>query len=126
MKPSREEVLKIAEECFADPHYGFVLTENIERFAAAMYEAGAAECGKLLAEQDSEYNRKTNAMITRHSNQLAAERAVSDKLLEALREYDRLIGYQYSGSRPAMTALANAAQNGARAIAEVEAMRKES
>ncbi|MHB1098658.1 MAG: hypothetical protein ACYCZR_03810 [Burkholderiales bacterium] len=57
MKPSREEVLKAAHEfeCLDEQHYGSLWADRLERFAAAMYEAGAA-----------------------------AERAVSDKLLVAL------------------------------------------
>lgn len=54
MKPSREEVEKLAHECF---HAYSEWHIDLERFSAAMYEAGAA-----------------------------AERAVSDKLLAALKE----------------------------------------
>jgi len=106
MKPSREEVLKIAIDCglIVDEDYNHIWFDLVQRFAAAIYEAGAK-----------------------------SERAVSDRLLEALK-----------GSRSAFEA-ANAWLDGGgaiedtiwysatetlfdymdSAIAEVEAMRKE-
>ncbi|HSR06121.1 MAG TPA: hypothetical protein VLM42_03140 [Bryobacteraceae bacterium] len=107
-KPSREEVLKAAAECgFAIRHFEghespsiftgsgdwdcFDVTTKLERFAAAMYEAGAA-----------------------------AERAVSDRLLEALLVISTLpiIAQDNMVS-------ANMRKLSFEAIAEVEAMRKE-
>jgi hypothetical protein len=42
------------------------------------------EFGKLLSDQGFEYNRKTNALIKRHSEQLAASQAREAKLRDAL------------------------------------------
>lgn len=43
-KLSREEVLKVAHECecLDEQHYGSLWVERLERFAAAMYAAGAS------------------------------------------------------------------------------------
>jgi hypothetical protein len=45
--------------------------EAVPALAARLAEV-EAEAGKMLAEADSEYNRKTNAMIARHAKALGA------------------------------------------------------
>lgn len=43
----------------------------------------------MLTEQDYEYNRKTNALIKRHAEQLAAQQLVIQQIREALQMLDR-------------------------------------
>jgi hypothetical protein len=77
--------------------------EAVPALAARLAEVGA-EAGKMLAEADSEYNRKTNAMIARHAEvvgtlkrraeaadaALAASEARVEKMREALNNIDAL------------------------------------
>lgn len=63
--------------------------------AADRIKALMAEAAKMLAEQDSEYNRKTNAMIERHAEQvkaLIAERDALEKLAETRLDLARAEG----------------------------------
>lgn len=107
-----EEVLKIAKECGAVAVHSewdqlsLVRNEAIKCFADAMYAAGQRDAEfKFLQEND----------ITCKLEELKAEREVSDKLLEALNKIADTGEGEGSHQYMALTA-----------IAEVEAMRKES
>ena len=54
--------------------------------AADRIEALTAEAAKMLAEQDIEYNRKTNAMIERHAKQVKALTADNEQMRNALNQ----------------------------------------
>ena len=67
--------------------YGMLSTnkaaDRIEQLVATNKQL-TAEAAKMLAEQDSEYNRKTNDMIERHAEQVKALTAERDRLRESL------------------------------------------
>lgn len=59
--------------------------ETICGEAADRIEQLTSEAAKMLAEQDSDYNRKTNDMIERHAEQVKALTAERDRLRGALK-----------------------------------------
>lgn len=137
---SREEVLKIAKEYGVLGNDGTMFQNDLERFAAAMYEAGAKseraewgycpECGCSQWELTGHDNGRFcsdcgqewfphidyTGVVRKHLSDFTAERAVSERLLEALK--------MISDNGPAddMDGSYIIADE---AIAEVEAMRKE-
>lgn len=60
----------------------------------AIPAADVPEVGKMLAEQDHEYNRKTNDLIERHTKQTTALRAKNAKLAEVVRAMATFDGRQ--------------------------------
>lgn len=73
-----EFVERLTENFFTNLEKGDV------RRLSALARRGA-EAGELMAEQDREYNRKTNALIARHAERTSAAAARIEQLEKALR-----------------------------------------
>lgn len=100
IREAREQIAEQRELWLAER--GQVIKLMAERDAAT---ARAAEAGKMLAEQDEDYNRKTNALIKRHADQIVGFQAAKEAAeldagrWKALYEMPRirLLGYARDG-----------------------------
>jgi len=130
---SREEVRRLAIEAGFNPaekymkHYRGTISD-LERFAAAIYEAGAKSERAARAEREG----RLHALWSKDTALLATERAVADRLLEALK---RVIGSHFAPNDCYATGPLTGNYHrdfvecpsctGEALIAEVEALRKE-
>ena len=79
--------------------------------AADRIEQLTSEAAKMLAEQDSDYNRKTNDMIERHAEQVKALTADNEQMRNALNQ-SRLAFAGYVSVQSAINLIERAALKG--------------
>lgn len=152
--PSKDDVLRIAKECGAITGFKHIsdlcgdgllfYPEDLERFAAAMYAAGADGCSTQAAvamylagaeesraalaaadERNRELETSLSIAVNTGMDALTAERAISDKLEKAL-EITIVgacaVGVPHDGERKVLQEAVDIARA---ALAEVAAMRNQ-